>query len=268
MRLSAPSGDRNPSYKCRAKGINSLLSVSVLQDVMDSSINVYALYYMLNKLLHSFGIKYETILFLNSVTGDLTNIRCILLDLGDVSKKVTGHFGCFYECGGLQYFYENNYGIFKYPWKDLLRVSNESKLYFAQIYVKDISTGKNLVTGELYPILNNKKYIGSEIPIKEDAFIYYTIHINGVSIYFKHNELFTTRNTSITDHSGKYELTIPEKGIVYTSVFLYAVTPVILGPIENIGRNLHPRLARLNKKGNFKGGRRTRSKRSNFRKKN
>lgn len=86
----------------------------------------------------------------------------------DIWRSGAGHAVCFLQCGGKQYYYDDNEGIFLFPWKDFLTLYNtflsEAKSdaspqtivfgSFAQI--KDKGTGTVLFETHTFPFLSMK----------------------------------------------------------------------------------------------------------------
>lgn len=69
--------------------------------------------------------------------------------------KMPGHTTCLYTCGGRDFFYEDNYGPFLFPWRDIFFKPNISTDYISGVLFAKLKIN-NVHTTEFYPIIKTK----------------------------------------------------------------------------------------------------------------
>lgn len=107
--------------------------------------------------LLSFGDKRSNSPNIYSYSGELAICLSITVAPSQSSSETGDHALCFYTCGGVDFFYEDNYGPCPFPWREFLtHISPTVHLCcLAKATLKRKNTGGRYVT-TYYPILVDK----------------------------------------------------------------------------------------------------------------
>jgi len=139
--------------------------------------------------IFSFPIELSKIskdLIQNSKAVDITSY------IIDKNEKREGHVTAFYTCGGSQIYYDDNSGIYSFPWKEFL-------LKAVELYEKDEMTqlifGNNkegydkieIQISSYYPIIRTNSYEANKKSYKYYTFIDNSLLLESNDGYFEYN---------------------------------------------------------------------------------
>jgi hypothetical protein len=180
------------------------------------------------------------------------NLRCVSLISASPDKA---HAMCLYTCGGNDFFYEDNFGPFLFPWKSIL--SNKTDFTFVGLTTGTLGTGNNnimiSVKSAIYPIIISKK--GDE----ENK--YYTYYNNKLYSIIQNVLTLLDRDDSLS--FGSKETYIKYENDIYlTRLYIPVVyTPISAIEIENTSFEFN-RGMRLQRNGPVLGGKRNKKTRN------
>ena len=139
------------------------------------------------------------------------DILAILLNSYIREKNTGGHTSCFYTCGNIDFFYEDNHGPFIFPWRKC--ISDDSFI--------DI---KNIVFGQLYI---NSKLFSHYYPIIETSDKYLIYHNNSSKLIYK--------ESIITKDPETYSIDIKtEKEFIHKNWFINGIEYTIIMYLKHI----------------------------------
>ena len=210
--------DRNPIKILHTKGKNAMMAAifgnpakysnKSLKEYHNTGVSEHGANsaqnaYLINTLIHCFFPSTPTNLYSFMTYKDVLNIRdktfSLLLMVGAF------HVGCLYTCGGQDFFYENNFGPFLFPWRDILlkdkNSSNSEDIYM--IFFTTLKINSNRIS-KLYPVIATKD---------NKCFTYYNNTLfNFPEGSFKIPKEFGERQTIQHTFPGAIEFSYPEKG--------------------------------------------------------
>ncbi len=169
------------AYKFNREGVgkNTSYNKSILgfapggnTDDIEYLVQIYSLFFSINLSLNTQNIKQSATVEIN-ITAP-----CHWMHIGSYNIGRMHHAVCFLQCGGKQYYYDDNEGIFLFPWKEFINFyntllsetsstsssstsSNSTKSNLKIIFgslaqIKDKTTGTVLFETFTYPFISQK----------------------------------------------------------------------------------------------------------------
>jgi ankyrin repeat protein len=156
--LSARMGRKQNFYKMNRESLdNSCLKTG------GKLTDIYYLIVLYNKYFN-LNIEYSESTSINFTVEKSAN--CYWLQLTGDIYDTCGHATGFFQCGGNEYYYDDNEGVVLFPFKSFLKTYTEQKestkdkfkiniVFTGELFIKDKLTNKILFTMKNYPFISN-----------------------------------------------------------------------------------------------------------------